>query len=91
MRICWSWEMSNCFLDFLIFQIVSLELHPLQKIIEFFGCIFSAPKGSTQDRMDDTISPPVVALLRNQTGDNLLEDLSPVGGSSPGKHESQIC
>lgn len=37
--------------------------------------------------MDDTISPPVVALLRNQSQDNLLEDLSPIGGSSPGKHD----
>ena len=41
--------------------------------------------------MDDTISPPVVALLRNQTQDNLLEDLSPIGGSSPGKRISHLA
>ena len=34
--------------------------------------------------MDGVISPPVAALLKNQTQDSLLDDLSPIGGSSPG-------
>ena len=46
--------------------------------------MFSAPKGSPPEKMDDTISPPVVALLQNQSEDNLLGDLSPIQGS-PGK------
>ena len=52
---------------------------------------FLAPKGSTGDKMDDTISPPVAALLKNQNQDNLLEDLSPIGGSSPGNCQRNVA
>ena len=34
--------------------------------------------------LDDAISPPVAALLQNQTEDTLLEDLYPSAGSAPG-------
>jgi hypothetical protein len=47
--------------------------------------LFLAPRGSAGETVDDAISPPVAALLKNQDQDNLLEDVSPIRGSSPGK------